>query len=106
LERNLLRHFQPAKGISFVTGHHSKAMVGSADRGVPGSIGRSGQRDLGTRGQQRRTTSVLCESHAPRGRDKVPNDRETGTSIGSDRKADATILSKPCHNGKNQLPYI
>lgn len=29
---------------------------------------------------------------------------ESGTSIGSDRKADATILSKPCHNGKNQLP--
>jgi len=99
-------HPQTAEGVSIIIGRHSKTQARLTDNGLPSNIRRGGQRNVGTKSRQRTTIRVLCQSHAPCGRDKLPDDRKGGTSAGSDRKTYATVFSKPHHNGKNQLPCL
>jgi len=59
-----------------------------------------------SKSEPRRTPGILRQPDAPRSRDQVPNDRESGTSLGADREENAPILPEPRNQGKDQLPYI
>ena len=92
--------------VPVIAGLYQKASSGPTHRSLPGRIRGSGQRRPYPRSGPRRTPSILRQPDAPRSRDQVPNDRESGTSPGADREEDAPILPKPRNQGKDQLSYI